>query len=264
MGLRCFWTQEAGLSVFAGNPDNAVFRQDVRETPNAAKYTATVASGTIRVNETLIDNDAETYPLLVFREITYFPLTWAFCVDEFGWKYSYTHETGLVISSADSSVNYGGYEWAIAENGNGFGLMRGGESVYVTESGAHSPKLEKRGENLYFVYWIGNIPTTSQEHIVQITPHGMIREICSGRYAFYDFGDVIVRFGMDHTIEVLGADDVWRNIGRDGFGYSGYYFATSDPAVYRDGFIYTTGWVAGKEEYVRLKVDVQTGETTKE
>ena len=40
-----------------------------------------------------------TYCLLVFRNVTYFPLTWRFAVDEFGWNYDYKELTGLTIRS---------------------------------------------------------------------------------------------------------------------------------------------------------------------
>ena len=42
----------------------------------------------IQFNGKDIDNNSETYPLLVFRDITYFPLTWRFLVDSFGWTSS--------------------------------------------------------------------------------------------------------------------------------------------------------------------------------
>ncbi|WP_157047331.1 hypothetical protein [Alkaliphilus metalliredigens] len=41
----------------------------------------------------------ETYPLIIFRDITYFPLTWRFAVDEFRWDYSFSGESGLKIES---------------------------------------------------------------------------------------------------------------------------------------------------------------------
>ncbi len=74
------------------------------ESPNKASgYTALVADYKIFVNETqenqAIDNSAEEYPILNFRDITYFPLTWRFMHDSFGWDYSFDAEKGLVIDS---------------------------------------------------------------------------------------------------------------------------------------------------------------------
>ena len=50
-----------------------------------------------------IDNKKEEYPLLVFRDITYFPLTWRFAVDEFGWNYTFDSTKGLNITSVSSA-----------------------------------------------------------------------------------------------------------------------------------------------------------------
>ncbi|UUZ94543.1 hypothetical protein LJK87_08365 [Paenibacillus sp. P25] len=49
------------------------------------------------------DNGKEPFPLLVFRDVTYFPMTWDFTVGKFGWKtawddrFGYSIYTGLVL-----------------------------------------------------------------------------------------------------------------------------------------------------------------------
>lgn len=53
----------------------------------------------IVVNGKEVINSEEEYPLLLFRNVTYFPLTWRFAVEEFGWEYSYDEANGLVINS---------------------------------------------------------------------------------------------------------------------------------------------------------------------
>lgn len=53
----------------------------------------------VNVNENRIINSKEKYPLLVFRDVTYFPLAWRFCHDEFDLNYFFTNRDGLVISS---------------------------------------------------------------------------------------------------------------------------------------------------------------------
>lgn len=66
---------------------------------NKNSYKASVPTFIVNVNENRIINSKEKYPLLVFRDVTYFPLTWRFCHDEFDLKYSFTNRDGLVISS---------------------------------------------------------------------------------------------------------------------------------------------------------------------
>ncbi|MBR0597487.1 hypothetical protein [Sinanaerobacter chloroacetimidivorans] len=75
------------------------------KTPNQKRYTATVAEYGIALNTTnpkkFLDNRKEEYPILNFRGITYFPLTWKFAVEEFGWEYSYDKQNGLRIESGN-------------------------------------------------------------------------------------------------------------------------------------------------------------------
>ena len=75
---------------------------EVTEEANAQTQTAQFVEGPIRVNGTSVDNAAEPYPLLLFRDVTYFPLTWRFAVNEFGWQYSFDSENGLVITNPDA------------------------------------------------------------------------------------------------------------------------------------------------------------------
>jgi hypothetical protein len=75
------------------------------KTPNKKSYTATVAEYGIALNTTnpkkYLDNRKEEYPILNFRGVTYFPLTWRFAVEEFGWEYSYDKRNGLRIESGN-------------------------------------------------------------------------------------------------------------------------------------------------------------------
>ncbi len=73
---------------------------------NKNSYTATVATSNIVVNGKNIKNSQEKYPLLLFRDVTYFPLTWRFAVDEFGWQYSFDSKNGLnIYSKGDTSAH---------------------------------------------------------------------------------------------------------------------------------------------------------------
>ncbi len=67
-------------------------------TPNIGQYEATIAEFPIYVNDKNINNFMEEYPLLLFRDVTYFPLTWRFAVEEFGWSYYFDTTNGLVIN----------------------------------------------------------------------------------------------------------------------------------------------------------------------
>ena len=103
LGLESSWDAQRGLAVAKTGAtwDYHPYRSN---SPNRSAYTAQVASFPITVNGQKIDNRNEGYPLLLFRSVTYFPLTWRFAVNEFGWKYSFNPAGGLVIDSAAADM----------------------------------------------------------------------------------------------------------------------------------------------------------------
>lgn len=52
------------------------------------------------VNGVPVDNRNAEWPLINYSNITYFPLTYNFAVNSFGWDYSWSASKGLVISSS--------------------------------------------------------------------------------------------------------------------------------------------------------------------
>ena len=100
LGVETEWTQASGLKIEKSNLTGAYHQQNVQQ-KNSGKATAQLATGKIAVNGKTITNSKEQYPLLVYRDVTYFPLTWRFAVDEFGWKYSYDNKNGLVIDAGN-------------------------------------------------------------------------------------------------------------------------------------------------------------------
>lgn len=99
LNLNTSWTAEGGLVITKGNPDTP--KEFAYETPTSQKnsktQTAAIIDAKVTVNGKVIDNTKEPYPLLLFRNITYFPLTWRFAVEEFGWSYNFDNKTGLHI-----------------------------------------------------------------------------------------------------------------------------------------------------------------------
>lgn len=45
------------------------------------------------------------YPILVYRDIIYFQLTWKFAVETFGWEYNWSSEKGFEISAMNGMVH---------------------------------------------------------------------------------------------------------------------------------------------------------------
>lgn len=93
--------------LFVGKAEEKedVLQLEKATSKNKFAYTATIPTYQIAVNtirgSEFLDNSKEPYPVLNFRGVTYFPLTWRFAVDEFGWEYSFDNTNGLVIRSSE-------------------------------------------------------------------------------------------------------------------------------------------------------------------
>ncbi|WP_313345375.1 DUF5050 domain-containing protein [Sedimentibacter sp.] len=97
LGLETKWDNISGLKINRSNEFSAYV--DTYSVVNKEKYTASIPSFKVEVNGKVIDNSKEQYPLLLFRNVTYFPLTWRFAVDEFEWNYNFSKSVGLEISN---------------------------------------------------------------------------------------------------------------------------------------------------------------------
>ncbi len=64
----------------------------------------------IYVNGKKVDNSTEKYPLLNFRGVTYFPITWEYAVEEFGWKISFEDDVFKIYTENNTADR-----WSIAE-----------------------------------------------------------------------------------------------------------------------------------------------------
>ncbi len=101
MGLAVAYTPEDGLYISKHDMD----REDPEKMDNGAyqpagkTYTATMVNYPVVINGQKIDNQKEKYPLLNFRGITYFPLTWRFVVDEFAWYKTWDDVEGLKVTT---------------------------------------------------------------------------------------------------------------------------------------------------------------------
>ena len=97
LGLETKWNSGSGLQV--NKISEQISYNPNRGSSNSYLESASIPEFAIRVNGKNIDNKNETYPLLVFRDVTYFPLTWRYMVDEFGWTSSFDSYNGLIINS---------------------------------------------------------------------------------------------------------------------------------------------------------------------
>ena len=114
LGLNVNFTSEDGLSIDKASADVTI-KEYLKQTKNASSVRAILPNYKIKVNGIIIDNSKEQYPIITYNNITYFPLTWHFVVDEFNWNMSFSSEKGLVITSQSGTIETTTDETAIVE-----------------------------------------------------------------------------------------------------------------------------------------------------
>jgi hypothetical protein len=99
LGLETSWSAANGLSIKSIST-RAQLKQSLNSNnENVQLKMASKPRFKITIDGMDIDNSTEMYPILVYRDITYFPLTWKFAVETFGWDYNWSNEKGLEISA---------------------------------------------------------------------------------------------------------------------------------------------------------------------
>lgn len=103
LGVETNWSEATGLKI---NKTGIAGKFEFYQTKvkNNDRYQVSVPEFAIAVNGKSINNRTEQYPLLTFRDVTYFPMTWRFGVDEFDWDYDFSHQKGLVINSKKAEI----------------------------------------------------------------------------------------------------------------------------------------------------------------
>jgi len=97
LGVSNTWSAETG-SVIVADGTSSEYKPTLTDVKNKTKNTATVNTGAFKVNGKVIDNAKEEYPILSFRDVPYFPLTWNWC-QEFGWNISFDGTNGLAVNT---------------------------------------------------------------------------------------------------------------------------------------------------------------------
>ena len=101
MGVETDWNNAAkSLNITAGGAQSAY----VAEPGKAPKgsVSVTLPSYRISVNGALIDNKEATYPIFNYNGVTYFPLTFRYAYESFGWGYQWDAENGLRIDTTSA------------------------------------------------------------------------------------------------------------------------------------------------------------------
>ena len=100
LGLTTEWDAPSRTLIITRTGEAGDYVPDTGHSGRRGSVSATRVDYPVVVNDEGIDNSAAKYPLLNYSGVTYFPLTWAFAVDSFGWDYRWDAENGLRIDSS--------------------------------------------------------------------------------------------------------------------------------------------------------------------
>ena len=104
MGVETDWNgTDNSLNIYAGGAQSAY----VAEPGKAPKgsVSVTLPSYRISVNGAPINNKEETYPIFNYNGVTYFPLTFRYAYESFGWGYQWDAENGLRIDTTSAPAH---------------------------------------------------------------------------------------------------------------------------------------------------------------
>lgn len=136
LGLNARWDDASKTLFVEKSRESCAYRAYKTEKRNVKVHSAYFCDYKVNVNGVEIDNAREEHPLLTYKNVTYFPLTWRFTMEEFGWEYyGFDMENGLVINSDNhhtKTVELPGITGAVAYDGTYYVYnARQGENNYV-------------------------------------------------------------------------------------------------------------------------------------
>ena len=99
LGISTKWDSNTNTLEITKENISGSYRNYIWEWENGRLNEISICNFNILVNGKEINNKKEEYPLITFRDVTYFPLTWRFAVDEFGWEYNYNDKNELIINA---------------------------------------------------------------------------------------------------------------------------------------------------------------------
>jgi len=217
LGLGTDWNSETSTLSIEKTTVTCAYRDYQWTKRNWGKYKATVSDFNLVVNGKKIDVAAEEYPLLTFRDVTYFPLTWRFAVEEFGWDYAFDKKAGLMLNSDNMHaekislphavgkvVTDGKYYYYNGDKGEDHVVYRlavddtsSPEVIFTYPDSGMSRRvnfIEADGE-IYFEYYVGGSPVMSTKYSRKILPDGTLTEEKAPYYSYGNHGtsEVVAR-----------------------------------------------------------------------
>jgi hypothetical protein len=293
LGLEAEWNGENGLSIEQGNVTSSYVPYKI-DWKNSSSYYASIPSSWIHLNGNSINNSDEEYPLLSFRNVTYFPLTWRFAHDEFDWDYQWDASKGLAIQSSNPQLKtiqlpaeagendvaaFEGYYYFALTNGDTNEIYRSPvdnpsnkELIYSysiqSSYGAHPMLSFFIDDNeLWFWYHFGGA-TMGSDRYIRISKNGSADEMYSGYLDFVKtaYGTLVVNKGVPpsgNNLKLVDSEDpTWQNgrsVGDPGLIYGSGVTITEESTSFSVGGKDSTA-IVGEYVYMRASLyPVQLG-----
>ncbi|MEF3303493.1 DUF5050 domain-containing protein [Paenibacillus sp. GYB003] len=223
LGLEATWSPDDGLSINQHSVTSSYVPYKT-ERRNASAYAAKILGSAVTINGRTIDNTNEEYPLLNFRDVTYFPLTWRFAHDAFGWDYEWSDTDGLRITSRNPRLQtvdlpaYAGENDIALFNGYYYFVETIDTTNHVYRAPVQQPSdkeeiysynvktpyglqnrlsFQIRDNSLWFTYYLGGA-TMGRDGFVKIGGDGKAELFHQGKLDFREtpYGTLIIHFGV--------------------------------------------------------------------
>lgn len=102
LGLTTQWDATAETFSIVKTGETGQYVPDTGHSRKSGSVSVTRVAYPVSVNGTPVDNSKAEWPLLNYNNITYFPLTWVFAAEAFGWDYKWDAANGLRINSTSA------------------------------------------------------------------------------------------------------------------------------------------------------------------
>ncbi len=156
LGLMSGYTAEDGLFITrrytedcSGEPVSLQPYGESASNSYSSRYNAVIPNYPIYLNGIRIYNDKEEYPLINFRDVTYFPMTYRFAHDELGFNIEWS-DTDRTFKLSSENVYHGFYPIYIGEDGVKLVNCVDEYEDYYDESGNLGNKFIRRYYKNYF------------------------------------------------------------------------------------------------------------------
>lgn len=264
LGLYEKWTSEGGL-VISDAGAKGQYESTPRRSSNSGALYARKAAGKITLCGESIDNRYEEYPFLLFRDITYLPMTWANMHERLGCAYSFDGKTGLVIDRAQSTDGAALYlpiyrdgdmtgavaaweGWFWFQDGEGWISrvpMAGGAreklfelpaNAYLSDNVRAMASLTVRDGKLYMTYHLGGA-TMGHDEQFRFNADGSYVLLTKSSGAVGEFDDMLLLANCqlmptpDNLRVSRDGGETWEKFGAEDYIYGWAYHAEKDGAA---------------------------------